>query len=94
MHPVTATRRNWIRCFYLEGKRIELSSRPHSITEISTAFCSRGFKLLTLSEPSFGEPERFLFEEANKAEEFRALQADPAIYLMKFVKTGMDPARD
>jgi len=90
MHPVTATRRNWIRCFYREGKRIELSARPHAITEISTAFCSRGFKLLTLSEPSFAEPERFLFEEANKAEEFRGLQADPAIYLMKFVKTGMD----
>jgi len=94
MHPVTAARRNWIRCFHREGKRIELSARPLSITAIATAFCSRGLKLLTLSEPSFAEPERSLFEDANRAEEFRALQADPAIYLMKFGKVGMGPAKD
>ncbi len=86
MHPVTATQRNWIRCFHLDGKRIELPVKPLSMNEIVAAFSSRGFQLVTLNEPAFAEPERHLFEQANKLAEYYALHSSPAIYLMKFVK--------
>jgi ubiquinone/menaquinone biosynthesis C-methylase UbiE len=86
MHPVTATQRNWIRSFRLDGKRIELPAKPRSTTEIITAFSRRGFRLLTLNEPAFAEAERHLFEQANKLAEYHELHSSPAIYLMKFVK--------
>ncbi|HZB88472.1 MAG TPA: methyltransferase domain-containing protein [Terracidiphilus sp.] len=86
MHPVTAAQRNWIRCFHLDGKRIELLAKPHSMTEIITLFGSRGFELVTLNEPTFAEPERHLFEQTNKLDDYDALRSVPAIYLMKFVK--------
>jgi len=88
MHPVTAAQRNWIRCFRLNGKRIELPAKPLSVAAIITAFSSRGFELLILKEPAFATPERPLFEQANKLEGYHALQAEPAIYLMKFLKVG------
>ena len=86
MHPVTATQRNWVRCFHLDGKRIKLPAKPHSMAEIIAAFSRRGFQLLTLNEPAFAEPERHLFEQTNKLAEYHALDFAPAIYLMKFVK--------
>lgn len=86
MHPVTATERNWIRCFYLDGKRIELPAKLLTMAEISAAFSRRGFQLLTFDEPSFGEPERPVFEQAGKSTEYHALHTVPSIYLMKFLK--------
>ena len=86
MHPVTAAQRNWLRSFHLDGKRIELPAKPFSMTEIITLFISRGFQLLTLNEPAFAEPERYLFEITNKLDDYNALHSAPAIYLMKFVK--------
>jgi len=86
MHPVTAIQRNWVRCFHLDGKRIELPAKSLSMAEIIAAFSRRGFQLLTLNEPAFAEPERYLFEQTNKLAEYHALDSAPAIYLMKFVK--------
>jgi ubiquinone/menaquinone biosynthesis C-methylase UbiE len=86
MHPTTAAQRHWIRCFYLDGKRIELPANPLTMTEIIAAFSRRGFELLTLNEPAFAEPERHVFEQTNKLAEYHALHAVPAIYLMKFLK--------
>jgi cytosine/adenosine deaminase-related metal-dependent hydrolase/ubiquinone/menaquinone biosynthesis C-methylase UbiE len=86
MHPVTAAQHNWIRCFHLQGKRIELPAKPLSVAAIIAAFSSRGFDLLILDEPAFAAPERPLFEQANKLEHYHALQAEPAIYLMKFLR--------
>ena len=92
MHPVTASQRNWIRCFHLDGKRIELTAKQLSMNEIIATFSRRGFQLLTLNEPAFAEPERHLFEQTNKLAEYHALDSAPAIYLMKFVKVdGMAP---
>ena len=88
MHPTTATERNWVRSFRLDGKRIELPAKPRSTTEIIAAFGRRGFQLHTLNEPAFAEHERHLFEQANKLAEYHELHSSPAIYIMKFVKAA------
>jgi ubiquinone/menaquinone biosynthesis C-methylase UbiE len=94
MHPVTAAERGWIRGFRAGGKRIELSTNPLSMTEIITAFTSRGFQLLTLNEPAFAEPERHLFEQTDKLAEYHELNSVPAIYLMEFVKVEEAPTAE
>jgi ubiquinone/menaquinone biosynthesis C-methylase UbiE len=88
MHPATAAQRNWIRSFRLDGNRIELPAKQLSVTAIITVFSSHGFELAILEEPAFDTPERPLFEQANKLDEYHALQAKPAIYLMKFLKVN------
>jgi cytosine/adenosine deaminase-related metal-dependent hydrolase/ubiquinone/menaquinone biosynthesis C-methylase UbiE len=86
MHPRTAAERNWTRSFETRDETLHLKAHSRSIGEIAAAFAAHGFTVSALEEPSFGEPERTIFERTNKLDAYLALTAVPAIYLLKLAK--------
>ncbi|WP_035349039.1 methyltransferase domain-containing protein [Edaphobacter aggregans] len=86
MHPVTAIQRNWTRAFRIEDASIQLPATTYSLDDILSTFADRGFDLIQLTEPSFGEPERILFVQRGKLGDFDRFASTPAIYLLKLQK--------
>jgi len=86
MHPATAAEHNWKRSFHLGGESIEVAAQPWSLCEIISTFRQHGFYVETLIEPSFGMPERAVFEIAGKLADFENLTKVPAIYILKLQK--------
>jgi ubiquinone/menaquinone biosynthesis C-methylase UbiE len=86
MHPVTASQRGWTRSFHLAGQAIEIPAHTRSLAQILSAFSAQGLTLVELAKPAFAEPERPLFELADKLSEFTSLLGTPAIYLLKLQK--------
>lgn len=83
MHPATATERGWKRSFRVEGTKVDIGIYSRSLAEIQSAFQQNGFVVETLVEPSFAEPERSIFVNAGKADEFGKLVGTAAIYILK-----------
>ena len=83
MHPDTATQRGWTRSFRVEGEKFEIAVRSRSLDEIVSAFQYYGLELRVLTEPSFEEPERPIFEKAGKLTDFEGLAGIAAIYVLK-----------
>jgi cytosine/adenosine deaminase-related metal-dependent hydrolase/ubiquinone/menaquinone biosynthesis C-methylase UbiE len=88
MHPHTAAEHNWTRSFAASNETIHLPAHTRPMSEIAATFASNGLIVSDLVEPSFGEPERPLFERTNKLDTYLALDDVPAIYLLKLSKLG------
>jgi ubiquinone/menaquinone biosynthesis C-methylase UbiE len=86
MHPVTAAERGWKRSFQIDGTKIEIAVHLWSLDEIISTFGQHGFDVQTLVEPTFGTPERPIFESAGRLADFEALTGIPAIYILKLQK--------
>jgi ubiquinone/menaquinone biosynthesis C-methylase UbiE len=86
MHPSTAADRGWVRSFHIEGAKIEIEARSRNLAQIIAAFRENEFEVSALIEPSFGEPEQFIFDEAGKLDEYKDLAGVPAIYILKLQK--------
>ena len=56
MHPDTATSCNWKRSFKANGTEDYLRTKSHSPQQVTDAFRSCGFDLLTRIEPAFDSP--------------------------------------
>ncbi|WP_213804249.1 methyltransferase domain-containing protein [Granulicella sp. dw_53] len=91
MHPATASERGWTRSFSVDGARVEIATYPRSLEEIVSIFEESGFEVQTLLEPSFSGPERTLFEDAGKLEEYEGLVGVAAIYILKLRKRQSQP---
>ncbi len=57
MHPDTEASCNWKRSFQARGSDTQIHGRGWSLHEITRAFQTRGFKLLSLIEPAFSREE-------------------------------------
>jgi len=79
LHP-SAERRGWKRRFRHAGSVIEVPSHVRPVDLIVAVFRSEGFELLNLLEPSFGEPERPIFEQAGKSRLFDDSYGHAAIF--------------
>jgi cytosine/adenosine deaminase-related metal-dependent hydrolase len=86
MHPSTAADRGWVRSFNIEGAKIAIEARSRNLAEIIAAFRENEFEVSALIEPSFGEPEQVIFDEAGKLNEYKDLAGIPAIYILKLQK--------
>ena len=84
MHPNTAALRGWTRNFKAGDTKLSLPAVRRFLPLILTTFAQSGFRLMQLTEPCFGEPERQLFTEAGKLSDYTNLADTPAIYLLKF----------
>jgi ubiquinone/menaquinone biosynthesis C-methylase UbiE len=84
MHPSTAHRLGWKRSFHLNGERVDVPSYSRTLNEIVSTFAADGFILMELESPAFAEPERYIFERANKLDDYIRLLDTPAIYILKF----------
>jgi ubiquinone/menaquinone biosynthesis C-methylase UbiE len=88
MHPGTAAERGWTRSFRVDGERVDIAIHSRSLAEVIEIFELQGFVMRVLIEPSFEEPEKFLFEGAGKLAEYEELAGVPAIYILKLQKRG------
>lgn len=82
MHPTTALEKGWTRSFRLNGETTDLAVYSRPLTEIAAAFQENGFEERLVIEPSFGEPEKVVFAQAGKLDEYEALVGVPAIYVL------------
>ena len=83
MHPETEASRSWKRSI---GPGTEISARGWSLQQITQAFQDRGFKLVSLNEPTFGVEERHIFEECGKLASYQSTVDFPAIYALQLRK--------
>lgn len=93
MHPETAVSRNWKRSFRANDTEEQIETSTHSLKQITDAFRSCGFELLTHIEPRFGSHERPTFEQNGKLEAYEAAANLPAIYILQFRKPAAVPLR-
>jgi ubiquinone/menaquinone biosynthesis C-methylase UbiE len=82
-HP-DALRRGWKRTFQNRGETIEMESEPYSIAELH----HRRLEMLEFHEAGFEEPERPIFEAADKSAMFEQVRGQTAIFLARFRRVG------
>lgn len=83
LHPSWRDR-GWKRSFRHKDGVIEIDTFCYSLTEICDAFGKAGFTLMARTEPKLGEPERGIFAQAGKLEQFDSACTLPAIYVLHF----------
>jgi cytosine/adenosine deaminase-related metal-dependent hydrolase/ubiquinone/menaquinone biosynthesis C-methylase UbiE len=86
MHPDTAISRNWKRTFKANDMEEHVQARTYSLKQITDAFQSCGFELLTRIEPGFDSPEKATFEQNGKLESYESSANFPAIYILQLRK--------
>jgi cytosine/adenosine deaminase-related metal-dependent hydrolase/ubiquinone/menaquinone biosynthesis C-methylase UbiE len=86
MHPATAAEQGWTRSFRLDGETTDIAVHSRSLREIVAAFQENGFEGRVLIEPSFEEPEKVVFANVGKLEEYEMLVGVPAIYILTLQK--------
>ena len=91
MHPETEAFRGWKRSFKAKGAETQIRARRWDLQHITQAFQSRGFKLVSLTEPAFGLEERHIFEECGKLDLYQSTEALPAIYVLELRKPASAP---
>ena len=96
LHPATAAACKWKRGFKAAGEdtEIELPTYGRSVNEVISCFEALGFEAVLLLEPSFGPPEREIFQSAGKLPAFDTAAGRPAIYILRLelVQGGHQPA--
>jgi len=91
MHPETEAACDWKRSFQARGSETRIRGWGWSLEQITQALQVGGFKLLSLSEPTFGPEERRIFEECGKLLFYHAAAALPAIYILQLRKPAASP---
>jgi len=91
MHPDTEARCNWKRGFKASSPGSEVHGRRWSLEQITQAFKACGFKVISLTEPSFSNEERQIFEECGRLDLYESAQAFPAIYVLQLRKPPSSP---
>jgi len=81
LHP-EAIRRGWTRSFRAAGKVYEVDHYLHTAEELDKAACGEGLSMVWRTEPSFGEPERGVFQRAGK--ELSEVQDVPAVLITEW----------
>ncbi len=82
-HP-DALRRGWKRTFHSGAETIEMESEPYSLADLRHPT----LKLEELHEAGFDEPERALFNVADKSEMFEQVRGETAIFVARFRRAG------
>lgn len=91
MHPETAAVRCWKRSFHKDGNEIELKTYNRAISDIVVKFQQHGFKVSTIIEPAFGEPEHEVFKRCGRERAYQATEGLPAIYILHLSKQTCSP---
>ena len=89
MHPETQQRLHWTRSFRSRGGEVRLDSIPRDPAEIVAAFAHHGWRLVSIIEPEFGNPEREVFASAGKPHRFSEAAGSPAVCILQFRKLGV-----
>ena len=87
LHPDTALQFGWKRAFTHSKDSIAIQSRAIPVDEVLATFSAAGFTAELLLEPAFDEPERSLFEAADKLPDFDRFRGVPALYALRLRRT-------
>jgi cytosine/adenosine deaminase-related metal-dependent hydrolase/ubiquinone/menaquinone biosynthesis C-methylase UbiE len=91
MHPDTEASCSWKRSFRASGSDIQLQGNGWTLQQITRAFQARGFKLLSLVEPTWSLEERQIFEECDRLDLYQSAATLPAIYVLQLRKPASSP---
>ncbi len=83
LHPC-AVERGWLCAFRHAGMPHEIPVVGRPVGEIQRAFAREGFELVRRIEPSLGNPERPIFEQAGKGGLLESVRGTPAIFVCHF----------
>ena len=92
-HPL-AYARGWRRTFDDGSGTVEVPSQAHTVERVRCVFEDEGFQVTASVEPRMGEPERDIFTRRGKAHLFAAACETPAIYIIRFRRTGRKPVKE
>ena len=87
-HPAGRLR-GWKRAFRYNGETVEISSIPRSIQQVVDAFEAGGFNLLNCLTPCLSEPERWIFEVAQRSDLYETACEIPAIFVCHFQRSAV-----
>ncbi len=82
-HPL-GYERGWRCAFRQGGEVVEIASLPRSVKDVCKAFELEGFELLRCHEPTLGDPEKPIFEQAGKRQHFESAREIPAVFICHF----------
>lgn len=85
IHP-EAIAGGWTRSFRAGGFRYEMQHFPYLLPSMYCAAKAAGFVMQADHHLRFGEPERPIFENAGKADDFAACAEVPAVWIGKWTK--------
>jgi cytosine/adenosine deaminase-related metal-dependent hydrolase/ubiquinone/menaquinone biosynthesis C-methylase UbiE len=91
MHPETEAFHGWKRSFKVKGAETQVRAKRWDLQQITQAFQTRGFRLVSLTEPAFGPEERQIFEGCGKLDLYHSTEALPAIYVLQLRKPASAP---
>jgi len=91
MHPETEAACNWKRSFKARDSDTRICGRGWTLAQITQAFQSRGFDMVSLAEPTFSLAERRIFEDCGKLDDYNSAATLPAIYVMRLRKPAIAP---
>ncbi len=81
MHPDTARELSWVRGFHAD---FQLAYEERAIKMIVDVMSEKSFRLVGFYEPTFDEPERFIFEKHRRLAVYQQAKGKPPIYILHF----------
>ena len=90
MHPGTARLLDWKRAFRDHGDHIQIETCYWPVNQVVEAFERHGMYVKCFLEPSFGEPEKRIFNERGRADQFEAVSRYPAVLIL-WLGNGKSP---
>jgi cytosine/adenosine deaminase-related metal-dependent hydrolase len=86
IHPDTAQRRSWNRSFHQHGEEITIAWNQIGMERLKAIFTAEGFHCVCDLEPGFSEAEREIFAQQGRANAFKELAEEPAMYLLQLAQ--------
>jgi len=80
LHPA-GVEAGWTRSFRVDGAVYEMEHFRYSLEQIGRTVCRTGLASLSELHAAFGEPEREIFEAADKMAIFAAVSKVPALWI-------------
>jgi len=87
LHPTTALH-GWTRSFRAGDTLYEVEHHAHSAAQLDAAARAEGLVAEWVSEPSFGEAERGIFQRAGKESAFEKVRRIPAVVIAAWTKSS------
>ncbi|MGB8536569.1 MAG: methyltransferase domain-containing protein [Acidobacteriaceae bacterium] len=91
MHPDTEASLRWARWSPAKDSGTRIHGRGWPLQKITGAFEARGFRVVSLVEPTFGVEEGEIFEQCGRPDLYQAAADLPAIYLLQLRKSTSSP---
>jgi SAM-dependent methyltransferase len=87
LHPA-AVQEGWTRSFRAAGQHYDIEHYDHSAAGLDQAARDEGLLRIWREEPSFGEPERSIFQHAGKEEAFESARRIPAVLITAWTRSS------